>query len=56
MASRAAVQITEEVLSELDCRKGFRHILDGLDDETRLDLVDALHERVDAVLKKLLGY
>lgn len=55
MASTAAVQIVEEVIDEMTRRKGLRHVWEGIDAETQIEIVGVLQERADAVLKKLLG-
>lgn len=55
MASRAAVQIVEEVIDEMTNRKGLRHVWDNIDVDIQFEIQDTMADRIDAVLKKLLG-
>lgn len=56
MASTAAIQIVEEVIDEITNRKGLRHQWDNVDVEIQLEIQATMVDRVDAVLKKLLGF
>lgn len=56
MASTAAIQIVEEVIDEITNRKGLRHQWDNVDVEIQLEIQATMADRVDAVLKKLLGF
>lgn len=55
MASTAATQIVEEVIDELTNRKGLRHEWDNVDVDIQIEIQATMAERVDAVLKKILG-
>jgi hypothetical protein len=56
MASTAAIQIVEEVIDEITNRKGLRHQWDNVDTEIQLEIQATMADRVDAVLKNLLGF
>ena len=56
MASEAATNIVEEVIDEITNRKGLRHQWDNVDAEIQLEIQATMEDRVDAVLKKLLGF
>ena len=55
MASTAARLIVEEVIDELTNRKGLRHQWDNVDTEIQTEIQATMADRVDGVLKKLLG-
>lgn len=55
MASTAALLIVEEVIDELTNRKGLRHQWDNVDTEIQTEIQATMADRVDGVLKKLLG-
>jgi hypothetical protein len=56
MASTAAIQIVEEVIDEITNRKGLRHQWDNVDVDIQLEIQATMADRVDAVLKKLIGF
>ena len=56
MASEAATKIVEEVIDEITNRKGLRHQWDNVDAEIQLEIQATMADRVDEVLKKLLGF
>lgn len=55
MTSTAAMLIVEEVIDELTNRKGLRHQWDNVDTEIQIEIQATMADRVDGVLKKLLG-
>lgn len=55
MASTAALQIVEVIIDEITNRKGLRHQWDNIDDEVQAEIQATMADRVDAVLKKILG-
>lgn len=55
MASTAAHMIVEEVIDELTNHKGLLQQWDNIDDEVQAEIQATMADRVDAVLKKILG-